>query len=151
MTEQTKIKEAFKTIIEMCGKISCKQCPMSYCDGDDDYLCSFERRPPHACELREIEVFKPRWEEFEINKEGKFRIVKGGVADTNYYNWWDWAGFLSDKKEYSNFGGWYYEQDKNWSLIHQVQTVNRLVLFAAEQQKVAPATPTKIRFWRDKE
>lgn len=77
MIEQEKIKEAFKTIIEMCEKTPCEQCPMSYIDCDGDYLCNLERNAPHACKLREVKVFKPHWEEFEIDKDdGFFRIKK---------------------------------------------------------------------------
>lgn len=94
--------------------------------------------------------FKEHWQEFEIDKDGFFRIKKESYT---YYCWFNWQKFLEDNfDKYNNFGGWFYEQDKTWNLTHQVLSARcSFVLCAAEQQKVAPVIPTKIRFWRYRE
>ena len=146
MTERTKIKEAFKTIIEMCGKISCRQCPMSYCDGDGDYLCNFERRPPHACELREVKVYEPHWEEFDVT-DGYF-TSKELEADYPYY---DCIKFLNESKKHNAFGGWYYPNE-GWSMfLWVVDENNNTHSLYGINNNVKPISPSKIRFWRFKE
>lgn len=98
--------------------------------------------------------FKPHWEEFNVDEHGKFMIQHESMdCVACLYPYWNWNGFLSDNNDkYNAFGGWFYGQDKTWNLALQVQSASSsLVLCAAEQQKVAPVTPTKIRFWRYKE
>ena len=146
MTEQNKIKEAFETIMRMCRETPCKQCPMSYCDGDGDYMCSFERRPPHSCELREVQVYEPHWEEFDVI-DGYFTSQEL-EADYPYY---DYIRFLNESKKHNAFGGWLHTNDNDWCMIPMCYIDNQLCTYCNRDKKTTPAIPTKIRFWRFKE
>lgn len=146
MTEQDKIKEAFETIIEMCGITPCEECPMSYIDCDGDYLCNLERNAPHACKLREVKVFEPHWEEFNIEDGGFF------LAEGSNYLWWQWCRFLDmNGEKYNAFGGWLHPDDDDWCMIPMCYIDNQLCTYCDRDKTTKPAIPIKIRFWRYQE
>ena len=101
---------------------------------------------------------KPKggWEEFEIDQRGNFHCFKDD--DMHYFFWANWGIFLKAfSDEYTAFGGWQYPNCGAWYmnpkmlLSDAIDTHYADVLFQGEPAKCMPATPCKIRFWREKE
>lgn len=101
--------------------------------------------------------FKPHYEEFEIDKDGFFRIKKESYT---YYCWFNWQKFLDDNiDKYNNFGGWVYENPisdgKKAELLvtspHILKRGRGLASCLLNKDEAEPARPTKILFWRYKE
>lgn len=99
--------------------------------------------------------FQPHWEEFEIDKDGFFRIKKESYT---YYCWFNWQKFLEDNfDKYNNFGGWCFINSKDdliW--ITYKPLINKWNGFTttctnSEHKEMKPIIPIKISFWRIKE
>lgn len=91
--------------------------------------------------------FKAHYEEFEIDKEGFFRIMKG--SDIIYYHWFNWQKFIRENfDKYNNFGGWLFD-DKLWSTNVLMSDIDSdMSAYSGKDKTVVPVTPTKIKFWR---
>lgn len=95
--------------------------------------------------------FKPHYEEFDVNENGFFHIMKG--SDLIYYHWFNWQKFIEENfDKYNNFGGWLYN-DKLWSTKVLMTDIAERELYGsvAKDKTVVPVTPTKIKFWRYRE
>lgn len=94
--------------------------------------------------------FKPHYEEFDVDKNGFFRILK--ESESIYYHWFNWQKFIEENfDKYNNFGGWLY--DKLWSTNVLMTDIDRheTCVYSGKDKNVVPVTPTKIKFWRYRE
>ena len=104
--------------------------------------------------------FKAHWEEFDIDKNGFFVEEQVNThVSPRVYHWWQWTRFLSDHDaKYNDFGGWVYEMSLFGGGKTEVLATSPHFLDDDEElssyirlnnkDKVKPAYPTKILFWR---
>ena len=113
-------------------------------DSDIDAFCVFCLLESFTLPKKE----KGEWVEFGVNEYGIFAI-RDGELDC-LYNWWDWGEALKcNSYEYSNFGGWQYEEDGFWYMEPQlIDEEGDYRGMSNSMEKVTPIIPKKIRFWR---
>lgn len=124
------------------GKWGCKETSIM-CSPDSLYCLDADYEPEPQ--------FKPHYEEFDVNENGFFHIMKG--SDLIYYHWFNWQRFIEENFDnYNNFGGWLY--DKLWSTNVLIMTdidKREMSEYSGKDKTVVPVTPTKIKFWRYRE
>lgn len=99
------------------------------------------------------------WVEFEVTPKGTFFLQytkDNGSEVSHVFHWSQWAEFLyycwvdDDLKQYTAFGGWQYEEDKDfWYMEPQlIDEEGNYRGISNSMEKVTPIIPKKIRFWR---
>ena len=93
------------------------------------------------------------WVEFEILKDSRFRYFAADNS-VNCYLWHEWSRFLAESLEerwdFTTFGGWQYEDSDSWLMTPQMFLDDHYVnIVFKDEDRVKPAVPVKIRFWRE--
>lgn len=102
------------------------------------------------------------WVEFEIDKDGLFRVVyEDDEQYACYYDWFYWQLVLVKSKEIEDrnritaFGGWQYNNASDeWYMTPKVDSYNHnchcyCSQYKGSEKNIIPAIPIKIRFWRE--
>lgn len=108
---------------------------------------------------------KGEWVEFEILQDSRFRYFAADNS-VNCYLWHEWSRFLTEsfqeKWGFTAFGGWLYDKSGggDWVLSPQVGLIDdsgnapfilNQYSHTYEKERITPAIPVKIRFWREKQ
>lgn len=109
---------------------------------------------------------KGEWVEFEIDSDGFFAFRFSDNNVPKFFFWWNWQKFLESSHQsnwgFTAFGGWLYDKSGggDWVLSPQVGLIDdsgnapfilNQYSHTYEKERITPAIPVKIRFWREKQ